>query len=619
MGKVYHRLIATILIISTLFLSIGYASVFDSIVITGDATYLAPEYDIYISNITPGSSGGTHVTGYFSTIMSAEVSSSNTSTFKITVVNQSEKVYVYERMIEGEELGIEGVYTGTSISPTVSGITFLQEIGPGEELTFTLTLTNSMSDVTDNYYLKFNFIEKTSSNIPNGLFITSAFTSSTSKIDHTDVSFIEYSTTLDSIIDRERNKTGTATYTVTVYNNTNLTYSYRDFYYQTDLEGFNGNKYIATSDSRSKIGIVTSFDTASAEEKKVLPGETKEFTVRYTVGTGVNENTDWKTRINFRFGINVDGEREALEVVEAKFLDILNTTTTYNQLIDALDNKFDGRQEWTSNYIGNVVGSSSEDSVAVNTLFAGQLQISVGKDQMDATVLIKHENLDWNNLTGDDYTAYNESNGGVFNGYGCEMTLYLTIDPLSTAGKYVPVYAVVFTCDRDANGNRTGDWYRLGSTYAGTANVVTYDGGNGTGSFVTDNWVADATTYEIIAGYSFNIDGVRYNLTKYSQNVTKGTQIENIITATDAKAIDSLKTLANHAYKIINNPRYAGMGIEIAQEVYTQYSHLYTVDANGNHTVDSDYTIAQLTPALTDLYRVMNDVLTRIDALESQQ
>ena len=97
----------------------------------------------------------------------------------------------------------------------------------------------------------------------------------------------------------------------------------------------------------------------SAEEKKVAPGETLEFTVTYTVGTSRNQNTDWKTLINFQFGINVDGEREALAVVEDKFLNILNTATTYGQLIDALDNKFDGRQEWTSNYIGNVTGSSS--------------------------------------------------------------------------------------------------------------------------------------------------------------------------------------------------------------------------------------------------------------------
>ena len=330
----------------------------------------------------------------------------------------------------------------------------------------------------------------------------------------------------------------------------------------------------------------------------------------------MNSNTDWKTLINFRFGINVDGEREALAVIEDKFLNILNTTSTYDQLIDALDNKFDGYQEWTSNYIGNVVGSSSEDSVAVNTLFAGQLQITVGKEEMDATVLIKHENLDWNNYTGDDYTAVNKDNGGVFNGYGCEMTLYLTIDPLDRAGAYVPVYVVVFTCNRDYNGNKTSEWYRIGSTYAGTANVVTYDGGNGTGSFVTDNWVADAATYKLIDGYSYNIKGETYSLGSYSYSVARNSSIKNIIIETDSRSVETLEKLLDDAKRLMENPEYAGLGIDLIEEMYWQHSSLYTVDANGNHTVKPDSTIAQLSPAITDLYKVVNDALVRMNELQ---
>lgn len=458
--------------------------------------------------------------------------------------------------------------------------------------------------------------------IPSGLFITSITTDSTSNVDKNNVSFIPYSTTVDSTISRSRN-TGSVTYNVTVLNNTTLTYSYRGIYYQTNLTGYNGNNYVATSNNRSRIGVVCSLANASAENKKVAPGESLSFTVTYTIGSGMNANTDWKTLINFQFGINVDGEREALEVVESKFLNILNTTSTYDQLIDALDNKFDGRQEWTSNYIGNVTGSSSADSVAVNTLFAGQLQITVGQDQMDATVLIKHENLDGNTLTGDDYTAVNSSNGGVFHGYGCEMTLYLTIDPLDKAGTYVPVYAVVFTCDRDENGNKVSDWYRIGSTYAGTANVVTYDGGTGTGSFVTDNWIADASEYQLIEGYSFNINGVTYSLDKYSHNIAQGISIKHIVTEKDATAVNTFQTLLNDAKRIADNSSYAGIGIDLIEEaldeVLIKFSDYFTIDGSGNYVVDPDLTIAQISPSILDLYRVVNDALIRIDALNNQQ
>ena len=460
--------------------------------------------------------------------------------------------------------------------------------------------------------------------IPYGLFITSVVTTGTSNVDKNEVSFLSYSTSIDSTISRksgswQSNSAGSVTYKVTVLNNTKLTYSYRKLYYQTSLSGYNGNSNISTSSNNSKIYVSCSLDSASAAGKMVEPGESLTFTVTYTVGKNLDANTDWKTLINVQFGINVDGEREALEVVEDKFLNILNTPSTYNQLIDALDNKFDGRQEWTSNYIGNVVGSSSEDSVAVNTLFAGQLQITVGKDQLDATVLIKHENLDYNNYTGDDYTAVNSSNGGVFNGYGCEMTLYLTIDPLNRAGTYVPVYAVVFTCDRDYNGNKIRDWYRIGSTYAGTANVVTYDGGNGTGSFVTDNWVADAATYQLIDGYNYNINGENFRLNAFSHKVNSGVHIEDIIIATDRNAVSALQTLLNDAKRIIDNQSYAGVGIDIVQEAYEKYVTLATVDANGNHTVDANATIAQLSPAIVNLYKVVDEALLKIDALLKQE
>ena len=456
--------------------------------------------------------------------------------------------------------------------------------------------------------------------VPYGLFITSIVPIGESNVEKKAVSFLPYSTTVDATINKKTNsKEATVTYRITVLNNTKLTYSYRTIYFQNPLDGYNGNGYVATANNKSKIGVVCSLASATAENKKVLPGETMEFTVTYNVGSSRNENVDWKTLINFQFGINVDGEREALAVVESKFLNILNTTSTYEQLIDALDNKFDGYQEWTSNYIGNVTGSSSEDSVAVNTLFAGQLQIMVGKEQLDATVLIKHENLDWNNYTGDDYTAVNSSNGGVFNGYGCEMTLYLTIDPLNKAGTYVPVYAVVFTCDRDYNGNRTSEWYRIGSTYAGTANVVTYDGGNGTGSFVTDNWIADAATYKLIDGYSFNIKGDTYNLGAYSHNVTQGISIKNIVIATDVNAVSTLQTLLNDAKRIIDNREYAGSGIELVQEMYDKYFDLYTVDESGNHIVDPESTIAQLSPAIENLYRVVNDALVEMEELSQKQ
>ena len=51
---------------------------------------------------------------------------------------------------------------------------------------------------------------------------------------------------------------------------------------------------------------------------------------------------------------------------------------------------------------------------------------------------------------------------------------------------------------------------------------------------------------------------------------------------------------------------------------YAQYRSYYTVDANGNHTIDPDITLAQLTPPMIDLYKAVNDALLKMDALAKE-
>ena len=435
-----------------------------------------------------------------------------------------------------------------------------------------------------------------------------------SNIDKNSFSFHPGSTTVESTISRgTKYASGVVKYEVTVYNNTDVTYYFRDIDYQTGLEGYNGNEYISEYSPYTSINIDSSIADNSIEAKKLSPGEHAVVTVTYTIGAGLNSELDWKLLINVRFGINVDAESDAIDAVEERFLRILNTTSTYEQLLDALDNKYDGINAWKSNYIGNVVGSFNDDSVSVNTLFAGQLQITVGGVPRDATVLIKHENVDWIMDTGDNYVA-EHPNGGRVEGTACEMTLYLTIDPLTASGQYVPVYAVVFTCDRDEEtGERLSDWYKIGSRYAGEADVVTYDGNYGTGSFVTDRWRATTETYDLISGYSFKIKNQTYRLDPFSYEITSGTSLSQILNKQDFQAIETLEHLLDDAKRIIDNKDYAGEGIDRVREAYERYSDLYWVDGNGNHTIHDYwpvYTLGKVTPAITELYGVVNAALS---------
>ena len=100
MTKVYRFLIGAVTTIMTLIISIGYAAITDTFFITGTADLTPPAYDVYILDITPQTSGGTSINTYFSTVMSAKTVSAGTSSFTVTLQNRSDKVYVFERVID---------------------------------------------------------------------------------------------------------------------------------------------------------------------------------------------------------------------------------------------------------------------------------------------------------------------------------------------------------------------------------------------------------------------------------------------------------------------------------------------------------------------------------------
>ena len=104
-----------VIFLSTLFLGFGYAS-FSTVLPIHGTEDLSPPDRPYISSIEPGYSGGVSVTGKSGTLMMTQVLSQGTATFRVTVVNPTRDTYVYERVIDGAETGVEGVYTGTAIT-----------------------------------------------------------------------------------------------------------------------------------------------------------------------------------------------------------------------------------------------------------------------------------------------------------------------------------------------------------------------------------------------------------------------------------------------------------------------------------------------------------------------
>ena len=163
------RKIWTLLVIfttcMTLFLSIGYANLSDELSIDISANMDPPPYDVFISQISPETSGGAQVSGFFHTTMSARTFSDKEATFSVTVYNQSDKTYVFERTIDGSEAGLDGVYSGTDIGYALHGIVPFQDLAPKSFLTFVVVLTNPTAVITDYFLLNFNFVEKTGTEI----------------------------------------------------------------------------------------------------------------------------------------------------------------------------------------------------------------------------------------------------------------------------------------------------------------------------------------------------------------------------------------------------------------------------------------------------------------------
>lgn len=431
--------------------------------------------------------------------------------------------------------------------------------------------------------------------IPEGLFITQIKTLSTSNTDKNTVTFMEYSTTVQSEISRKGNSAGTVVYQITVLNNTDYEYAYRGLYY---MSNHGSNSYVSTSNANNKLGVVVNFP----EGKIVAPKDTLTFTVTYTIGKNINANLNLDTMLNYQFGINVDSIDKAADIVHSKFLNILNTTTTYQQLVDVLDDKFDGEQEWTSNYVGNVGNAVDNDMMTVETLFAGQLTMMVNGQAQKAWVLIKHENLDGNENTGDDYTVRFNQYGDITY-RGCEMTLYLTVDQLDNANSWAPVYATVFTCDKDANGNVVGSWYKVGDSYYGEANVVGYRGeSGGTGSFVTDNWRSYSSTYQVTENYSYRVDAQ--------------VSIKTLMQTVDQSTISEFQRLLVDAEAMIANQKYAGTGITVVEDAYRKASSFYTLDANGEAIANQDIRRVWLIPIMNELDHVLQVAQDAIDKIE---
>ena len=288
-------------------------------------------------------------------------------------------------------------------------------------------------------------------------------------VDPTTLGFAD--TVITSDVTMLKNSSGVyeANYSFTVFNNTDSIYYYGGKIHGTYTDE-NGT-VVAYSNPNIELTVDIEIGDEIAERSKRI------INVKATFQKGGDTSDPHLFSIIEYFFSTTKPESSddaAVSGVLGKFADVLNDSESYTALIDAMDSGVGGiftGGRLNNSYIGNVVGDKTgDDSQALNALFGNNMELNIDGENTPVTIIIKRENVDGNNNTGDDD--------------GNEMTLYITADPLNSSGKYVPVYAVVYTKNGD------GEWYQIGEVYKGTASVRQYGGllDRGTGSFNTDTW-----------------------------------------------------------------------------------------------------------------------------------
>ena len=287
------------------------------------------------------------------------------------------------------------------------------------------------------------------------------------------------------------------TFRITVLNNSKVTQGFDAVV--TSLGSGYDNENIAFTLTNLKRPYTV--DGVMANDVTRIPAqETYQFDITFKFADGVTNfsNATLNSALNFvfkpfneidpeHFTSPVDGALEA-------FKKILNIPEDKSRLDDIMD-----QSSSTGAYVGNVVGSSNNDTQVLDELFDGNLHLMLTDPDTGAlvktnlTCMIKEEDLDRDGKN--------------------EMTIYMTPDNLSNAGIWSTiknVYVGVFT-QVTSSSDGTVKWEQLGDLYHGTSQCNDYDS-------------------NIFNGFDPSVNTDRWRSSQAYHNVKSGSTIEAVIT-----------------------------------------------------------------------------------------
>lgn len=365
------------------------------------------------------------------------------------------------------------------------------------------------------------------------------------------------------------------TYKLTAFNETNITYYYNGYKFVDDVMNNSqiGKTYGVSVVTKDKLDETTN----TFNDEDWIPAQTsRDFYVTFIYKKDAAALGELSLKISFSFVTHMSSANE-------EFMNILNEDDTYSLIAKAFDTKY---AEDKSTVIGNI----GDDKELFDEIFGRDLTIVVDGVEKPLTILIERKNVDGKS-TGDAYTNH----GGSNDLKGCEYTMYLTVDDVSSSGGSATVYAITYTQDN------SGNWHKIAQLYEGTCPKVDYDSSTEgyQGAYDVSKWVASPKVYEVTDDLSYKVgqaNGDQYDIIK---------DIETLMSVTDNNlfnTIDNTKYFKK-VYDVLDEHKYSNAPEIIAlRTAFEAASPYYVIYNNGQEIkVKRNCTRAELLGYIEDI------------------
>lgn len=287
-------------------------------------------------------------------------------------------------------------------------------------------------------------------------------------------------TDVESNVTLNNSSSSTVVYNITFYNSTDVSYYYKD----TQVLSWDNDRITYT--------------VTDIEQKEEVPAKTyTSLTLTYKYENGVPTDKDLLAKLHFNFVVDKDSIGiVAAQTAVNRFEQILNNKI-FDNSYQTLENTMNshGTNSSIVTYIGNVSGATSADTKFIEQMFTSEfLKMDLDGDGKSEpiTIMIKRENLDGDETTGDAYTYY-DSRGRAYTVQGAEFSIYITSEGFSS--RTLNVYASTFTKLPGTN-----EWVEVVPLTKGTATANNYNGWGSSNSFNTDTWKStDKKTMDTLA------------------------------------------------------------------------------------------------------------------------